>query len=105
MIKRLDNSDVVERIGNLAFGRANDAVKLIFLDGDRLELLDGLDLSMVAEVKRSNTGAVEVKLLNRIALLELLSRLMEPSISEENQAESFFNAMDKAAARLDEGGA
>lgn len=103
MTEGLGNADVIKRIGELAFGRANDAVKLIFLDPERPELLDGLDLSMVSEVKRGSTGAVEVKLLNRVTLLELLSKLMEPSMSAENQAESFFNAMDKAAAKLEEG--
>lgn len=101
--------DVAERIAELAFGRANDAVKLVFLDPEQPEQLaelEGLDLSMVSEVKRGGNGSVEVKLLNRIALLELLGQLSAPSGAEKKngEAESFFLAMDKAASKLHEDG-
>lgn len=99
----LVSSDVIKQIDNLAFGRANDAVKLAFLDPEQHELIDGLDLRMVSEVKRGANGAVEIKLLNRITLLELLARLLEPPSSKSSEAESFFSAMDKAAARLGDG--
>lgn len=100
MRKKLSGSDVVNYIGNLAFGKANDAVKLVFLDPERCELIDGLDLSMVSEVKRGSNGAVEVKLLNRIALLELLAQLTSPQDRNASQAENFFSAMDKVAAKF-----
>lgn len=100
MRKKMTGDDVMNRIGRLAFGKANDAVKLVFLDPDNRELIDGLDLSMVSEVKRGANGAVEVKLLNRITLLELLASLVEPQTVKNNEAESFFSAMDKAAARM-----
>lgn len=99
MGKKLSNADVVNYIGKLAFGKANGAVKLVFLGPEQQELIDKLDLSMVSEVKRGSKGEVEVKLLNRIALLELLARLLEPA-SSGSEAESFFSAMDKAAAKL-----
>ena len=98
--KKFSATDVVNRIGNLAFGKSNDAVKLVFLDPENREQIDKLDLSMVSEVKRGPNGAVEVKLLNRIALLELLAALSPPQQSRGNEAESFFSPMDKAAARL-----
>lgn len=104
MGKKMTGDDVRNRIGRLAFGRANDAVKLVFLDPDNRELIDKLDLSMVSEVKRGANGAVEVKLLNRIVLLELLASLTEPQAVRNNEAESFFTAMDKAAARMGAGG-
>lgn len=103
--KKLSGSDVINRIGSLAFGKSNDAVKLVFLDPERQELIDDLDLSMVSEVKRGANGVVEVKLLNRIALLELLAQLVEPQAQGGKEAESFFSAMDKAAARLRDGDA
>ncbi len=102
MKNEIGGSDVVRLIGELAFGNANDAVRLIFLDPDNQELIDGLDLRMVSEVKRGSNGAVEVKLLNRIALLELLAGLLETTENSGNQAASFFSAMDKAAGRLGE---
>lgn len=54
----------------IAMGRVNDAVKLAFLDGTDLGAVDRLDLTAVAEFKRSSGGAVEVKLLDRLEALE-----------------------------------
>lgn len=103
MRKKLSGIDVINYIGNLAFGKANDAVKLVFLDPESREEIDKLDLSMVSEIKRGSNGVVEVKLLNRITLLELLAGLTAPQTQRGNEAESFFTAMDKAAARLSTG--
>ncbi len=103
MKKKLTGTDLTGLIGELAFGKTNDAVRLVFLDAENQEQLEGLDLRMVSEVKRGSNGTVEVKLLNRIALLELLAGLIEPEENEKGRAESFFSAMDKAAGRLGEG--
>ena len=104
MGKRMTGDDVRSRIGKLAFGKANDAVKLVFLDPENQGLIDRLDLSMVSEVKRGANGSVEVKLLNRIALLELLASLTEARETGGGGAESFFTAMDRAAAKMGAGG-
>ena len=98
--KKISDTEVINRIGALAFGKANDAVKLVFLDPENTEQIEMLDLSMVSEIKRGTNGAVEVKLLNRIALLELLAELTAPQTRKGSEAESFFTAMDKAAAKL-----
>ena len=42
-------------------------------------------------------------MVSRLALLELLSRLMESSAGEDSRAESFFSAMDAAARKLGDG--
>ena len=97
---KLSDYDVIKRIGALAFGKANDAVELVFLDPQDKEQIKNLDLSMVSEIKRGANGAVEVKLLDRIALLELLAQLTAPQTPKGGEAESFFTAMDKAAAKL-----
>ena len=109
-LRKKKEEDVAARIAQLAFGKANDAVKLVFLDPEQpeqLEKIEELDLSMVSEVKRGGNGSVEVKLLNRIALLELLAQLSAPSgaAAKNGEAESFFLAMDKAASKLREDGA
>ena len=95
------NGALAEQVRDLAFGRANDAVKLIFLEPEQVEMIDQLDLRMVSEVKRAANGAVEVKLISRLALLELLGELVGGSA--ESGAESFFRAMDAAAQRLGDG--
>jgi hypothetical protein len=97
---KLDSNDLIGHIYKLAFGKSNDAVKLAFLNPENHEEIKKLDLKMVSEVKRGSGGAVEVKLINRIALLELLAQLLQPADTEGKGAESFFTAMDKAAAKL-----
>lgn len=105
MAGKLKSPGLIKRIGELAFGSAADAVKLAFIDPDMAERIDELDLRMVSEVKRGSNGTVEIKLLNRIALLELLARLVGPEApKDEKGAESFFTAMDRAAARVCESG-
>lgn len=103
---QIGGKGLVRKISELAFGGSNDAVKLAFLDPEQPELIDKLDLRMVSEVKKGSSGAVEVKLINRIALLELLAELVKETEAplKENGAESFFTAMDKAAAKLGVGG-
>ena len=63
--------DVVRRMAELAFGKANDCVKLV-LDDD--PLVEKLDLSLLSEVKRNEKGTVEIKLIDRLRALEQLSQ-------------------------------
>ena len=76
-------------------GRANDAVKLAYLDQDGLGQIDGLDLRCLTEFKRSSNGAVEVKLTDRVAVLE---KLLEQQKAEEDGLGAFLEAMDRPAA-------
>lgn len=101
MAKRFSKDRAAEYIRKLAFGKTNDAVKLLFMEPEeQAKSIDGLDLSMVSEIKRGAKGELEVKFLNRVALLELLAGFLENGPEKNNEAESFFTAMDKAAARL-----
>ena len=97
------DSELIGQVRELAFGRSNDAVKLLFLEPDQLDAVDGLDLRMVSEIKRGSGGALEIKLVNRLALLELLIGLLSENESAGSEAESFFRAMDEAAQKLGEG--
>ena len=90
-----------ERAGTAAAGmerlagcRVNDAVKLALLDGEQLGEIDGLDLGALKEFKRSGNGAVELKLVDRAAVLE---RLVELSGGREDGAEEFFRALRESA--------
>lgn len=89
MAERKENPEKREAevcLKKIAMGQVNDAVKLAFLDGTDLAAVDRLDLTAVAEFKRSGSGTVEVKLLDR---LEALEKWMEWCRREdENQAES-----------------
>ncbi len=84
---RVTKSDVTRRLAELAFGKANDCVKLLY---DCQEQLDKLDLSLLSELKRSDKGAVEVKLVDRLKALELLAQAAE---AENTDLASFLQAL------------
>ena len=64
--------DVTRRLAELAFGKANDCVRLALEDDPRL---DKLDLSLLSEVKRNDKGTVEIKLIDRLKALEQLAQV------------------------------
>ncbi len=85
---RNERTRLLHRMERLAQCRVNDAVKLAFLDEGQLEKIDGLELG------RSGNGAVELKLVDRVAVLE---KLVELSGGQENKAEEFFRALKENA--------
>ena len=66
----VSRQDVTRRLAELAFGSANDCIRLVLEEQPDLE---ELDLSLLREVKRSEKGAVEIKLIDRIQALEQLA--------------------------------
>lgn len=99
--RSLTQRAVLQRLGELAFGRANDVVKLALLEeGALLGQLDGLDLSVLAEFKRGDRG-VEIKVVDRVQALEELFKLLGGG--ERRQAEAFFRALEGGENRTDEG--
>lgn len=92
--------DIVHGLKKLAFGKANDAVRLIFAGEDGESTVDGLDLSLLSEVKRGSNGTIEVKLINRLEAMALLAKLLDAGKSTgDESAAALFRAMDEAAAR------
>ena len=71
---RLRREDVLRRLAELAFGKANDCVRLAL---EELPDLKGLDLSLLSEIKRSDKGMVEIRLIDRVKVLERLAQAME----------------------------
>ena len=84
---QIRKSDVARRLAELAFGRANDCVRLVLEEEPGLEKLD---LSLLAEVKRSEKGAVEVRLIDRLRALEQLSRMTG---EDDGELEDFLQAL------------
>ena len=80
-------ADVVRRLAELAFGKANDCVRLVLEEGTDL---GRLDLSLLSEVKRNDKGMVEVKLLDRLKALE---QLMDLVGEDRGDVEAFFQAL------------
>lgn len=71
---RLRREDVLRRLAELAFGQPNDCVRLAL---EELPDLKGLDLSLLSEIKRSDKGMVEIRLIDRLKVLEHLAQAME----------------------------
>ena len=79
--------DVTRRLAELAFGKANDCVRLALEDDPNL---GKLDLSLLSEVKRNEKGTVEIKLLDRLRALEQLAAVAQ---EDNSDLESFLQAL------------
>ena len=84
---QLTKEDVARRLAELAFGKANDCVKLVLQDD---AVLEKLDLSLLTEVKRNDKGTIEVRLVDRLKALEQLALLAQAGGED---LESFLKAL------------
>lgn len=94
----LRREDVLRQLAQLAFGRANDAVRLAL--GPKEVDPGALDLSAVAECKVTDKG-VEIKLVDRVRALETLCGLLEESGG--GGAEELYRALEDAAGQMGAG--
>lgn len=84
---RLCRRDIIRRLGELAFGSANDCVRLVLEDKPDLT---HLELSLLSEVRRNDKGTVEIKLLDRLKAVEALSAAIG---SDDSGAAEFLKAL------------
>lgn len=84
---KIRREDVTRRLAELAFGKANDCVRLALEDEPRL---DKLDLSLLSEVKRNDKGTVEIKLIDRLQALEQLATVAD---GEQTDMDDFLKAL------------
>ena len=90
---QIRRDDAVRRLAQLAFGRANDAAYLAFRGGEAD--LERLDLSAVSELKVTDKGGVEIKLIDRVRALEVLCGLLGQETAEG--AGELYRALAEAA--------
>ncbi len=83
----VSRQDVTRRLAELAFGRANDCVRLVLEEGTDL---NRLDLSLLSEVKRNDKGTVEIRLVDRLRALEQLALVAR---EERTELDAFLQAM------------
>ena len=81
--------DVKQRLLELAYGRANDCVRLVL---EEHPCPEGLDLSLLSEIRRSDKGLVEVKLIDRLRVLEQLAAMTE---EPRDEAAAFLQALQE----------
>ena len=92
-----DSGSIISGLKRLAFGSCSDAVYLVFADElPPAEVISGLDLFNVSEIKRVKGGGVEVKLFDRQKALEKLFEF-ENTCSDKGCAESLIAALTKPA--------
>ena len=95
---QIRREDVIRRLAQLAFGRANDAVRLAL--HPELADPDALDLSALSELKVTDKG-VELKLIDRVRALETLHGLLESG--GDGGAEELYRALEDAAGQMEGG--
>lgn len=79
--------DVIRAMAMLAFGRSNDCVKLALEPSPDVEKLD---LRLLSEIRRNEKGTVEIRLVDRLEVLEQLQTLCGGS---DTGAAEFLAAM------------
>ena len=89
---QLRREDVLRRLAQLAFGQANDGVRLA-MQGQSA-LAEGLDLSAVVEIRVTDKGGVEIKFVDRVRALETLCELLGGESG--SGAEDLFRALSAA---------
>lgn len=82
--------DVIRRLAELAFGKANDCVRLALEDEPTVSKLD---LSLLSEIKRNEKGTVEIKLIDRLKALEQLAQAAD---QEKADPEAFLRALQES---------
>lgn len=85
---KVSKEDVTRRLAELAFGKANDCVRLALEDAPEL---GRLDLSLLSEVKRNDKGTVEIKLIDRLRALEQLAAVAG---DDGGELEKFLEALN-----------
>ena len=87
------SNNVSTGLKRLAFGNCTDAVYLVFADElPPPDVISGLDLFNVSEIKRIKGGGVEIKFFDRLKALEKLFE-MENTFSDKDKATDLIKAL------------
>lgn len=79
----MERQKIMEELGRLAGYRCNDAVRLAFLKEEDAGKIGKLDLTGLTELKRSGNGAIEIRLVDRLRVLELMDRIDQRESDED----------------------
>ena len=88
---RRDRTEVLRQLRRMLRSKPNDAVKLAFLED--VDGVEGLDLTGLAEFRRTDKGGVEIRLVDRASILRELAALADSRPGE--RAEEFFKALEE----------
>ena len=90
--KKPCREELLEQMRALACAKVNDAVKLAYLPQEERDAIGRLNLTALAEFRRSGAGTVEMRFVDRMKALERLLELSGPS--GEEQLDSLFRRME-----------
>ena len=91
--KKPCREELLEQMRALACAKVNDAVKLVYLPQEERDAIGRLNLTALAEFRRSGAGTVEMRFVDRMKALETLLELLSPG--GEEQVESFLQRMEE----------
>ena len=77
----------------LARWKNNDVVKLAFLEPERMDEVDKLDLTGVVELKRNANGTFEARFVDKVRVLAMLRELMDDR--QDCELEDFLNGLSQ----------
>lgn len=78
--------DIIRRLVRLGFSGGSECLGILLGTAE-----EGTDLSLVSELKRGSNGTLEVKLIDRVAVLRLLLEVLGGT--ESDGAEEFLRAL------------
>ena len=85
----ISRQDVRRMLAELACGKVNDCVRLALEEDPCLEKLD---LRLLGGVKRNENGSVEIRLIDRLKILEQLAEVAE---EKSSGMETFLKALQE----------
>lgn len=85
----ISRQDVRRMLAELACGKVNDCVRLALEEDPCLEKLD---LRLLGGVKRNENGSVEIRLIDRLKILEQLAEVAE---EKSSGMENFLKALQE----------
>lgn len=91
-MRDVQKRDVLRRMLRLADRKNNDSVRLAFLRQEEAGEIQGMDLGVLTELKRHGNGAVEIKLVDRLKVLETLYGMLRDG--GDGDINAFLEALD-----------
>ena len=96
-MKKTNTEKILKELEQLAFGKVNDAVELVFAEeAPSTEMLKKMNLMNISAIKRVKGGGVEVQFFDRQKALERLYEYAREEQSDDAAA-SVFAALTGAA--------
>lgn len=97
MVKKICTDDVAALLWKIAESGIGDIVELILMEPEEAREKAGkLEFLMVSEIRRGSGGNLEIKLMDRLAVLRLLAELCREGPGE-GAAADILRALDKKA--------